>query len=146
MPVTRTIQVVGTQYSSFEALITVNNFLDKLVRSNIVLSYISGDSIEDITYTVRGTWKTYYVTVELPPNKKGSFSMMLIGDIVIYSRDIDTISSPPVTVNYNTHETIEPEVEKVDMPSQLIQGEVDILIDFNVEISGLSADSFLFTG
>ena len=137
----------ATQYASFDIQLTTSISLDNLVRSNILIAYSSGDDIEDITYSISGSAFTYTIAIQLPPDKKGVFTITASGNVILsLGGTKDTISPSPISITYDTTETVEPVVENIDMPAEITTGNLDILIDFNTEVVGLSVNSFIFTG
>lgn len=97
----------------------------------------SGSDLTSVNYRMIGKGRAFEVVVEIPPDRKGSFSVDITGTVLNTStREWDSVTVDAKTVAYNT---MVPVVENFEIPSAYVAGEnFDVRVAYNVRITGLS--------
>ena len=112
-------------------------------KSIFEVKHVSGDALTDIEYRLVGENTAFELVFEIPPDRKGRFSVAANGDVFKVSSSVwDNLSiATPKTVNYNT---IVPRIVDYDIPANYSLGApVDVRVAFNVRVTGWHVNNTL---
>ena len=127
---------------------------DVIVPSKSIcrVTHVSGSELTGVNYRMIGKGRAFETVVEMPPNRKGSFSVAITGTVLnVSTREWDSVTVTAKTVPYNT--TV-PEIMLFDIPASYTPTEkFDVLLQFNVPVTfepaptgGTFLDHFIFEG
>ena len=112
-------------------------FAEKVIApaaSIFALARLSGDSVEGMAYRLIGKDTAFTLSVAVPPNRKGSFSVAIDGEVFKVATQIwDNVVITPKTVTYDTRVPI---IQNYDIPSSYRGGQrFDVVMEFNVPVT-----------
>lgn len=110
---------------------------DVIVPSKSIcrVTHVSGSELTGVNYRMIGKGRAFETVVEMPPNRKGSFSVAITGTVLNAStREWDTVSVAAKTVTYDTRV---PVLKDFDIPANYNFGEkFYVLVAFTTVVTG----------
>ena len=112
------------------------------------VSRVSGDALDGMTYTIRGSNRKHELVFVVPPDRKGEFQVTADGDVLkkstmiwdnIVLKDKNDMVVDARTVAYNT---IVPRIVDFDVPASYALGSpVDVRVAYNIIVTGWHANN-----
>ena len=119
------------------------NFAENVIvpsKSICRITRVSGSDLTGVNYRIIGKERAFEVVVEVPPDRKGSFSVEITGTVLNPStREWDTVTVAASTVTYDTRV---PRIVDYDIPADYTAGEkFDVKLDVGIVATGLHANN-----
>ena len=139
MPITATFGTVEYRDSGVIGIPLTFDGADVIVPSKSIcqITPVSNADLTGVNYRVIGKARAFEVVVEMPPDRKGSFSVDIITGTVLNASTSkwDTVTVAAKTVTYDTRI---PRIIAYDIPENYTAGEkFDVKIDVGVVATGL---------
>ena len=114
--------------------IPLNFAADAIVPSKSIcrITRVSGSDLIGVNYRITGKKRAFEVVVEVPPDRKGSFSIAINSTVLNAStRKWDTVTVAAKTITYDTRE---PKLINYDIPADYTLGEIfDVILQYEPE-------------
>ncbi len=109
-------------------------------RTVFVVQRVSGDALYDVEYYLVGNGTDYELIFQVPPNRKGSFSVDAEGNVLKeFSLTWDAVTVTPLTVIYDSGV---PRIVAFDIPASYSLGSpVDVRVAYNKIVTGWNANN-----
>ena len=109
------------------------NFAENVIvpsKSICRITRVSGSDLTGVNYRIIGKGRAFEVVVEVPPDRKGSFSVAITGTVLNPStREWNTVTVTASTVTYDTRI---PRIVDYDIPADYTVGEkFDVILQFD---------------
>lgn len=126
------------QYNDAGEIVVPFTFSENVVapfKSVFPVTWVSGDPVEAIAYSIIGENTAYELVFTVPPNRSGRFRISAVGDVFkLASREWDNVVATPKVVAYAT--TV-PELIDWEVPAAYARNQkFRILLAFNTVVTG----------
>ena len=122
--------------------IPLNFAADAIVPSKSIcrITRVSGSDLIGVNYRITGKKRAFEVVLEVPPDRKGSFSIAINATVLNAStRKWDTVTVAAKTITYDTRI---PRIVNYDIPPDYTVGEkFDVKMDVGIVATGLHANN-----
>lgn len=145
MPVTATFGTVEYREGGVIA-IPLNFAVDVIVPSKSIcrITRVSGSDLTGVNYRIIGKGRAFETIIEVPPDRKGSFSVAMTGTVLNTLREWDTVTVAASTVTYDTRV---PRIVNYDIPAEYQIGEpFSVRVALNVPVTGWHANNTFTEG